>query len=133
VAIAGVLAMAPRCLVLDEATSMLDPEGQREVMDTALRLCRTGGLALVLITHAMEEAALADRVVVLADGRVALEGPPAAVFADEGALRRLRLEPPEIVRLSRALARDGIPLPAEVLTVEQLVASLTALRGGTAA
>jgi energy-coupling factor transport system ATP-binding protein len=127
VAIAGVLAMSPRCLVLDEATSMLDPEGQREVMGTALGLCRTGGLALVLITHAMEEAALADRVVVLADGRVALEGPPSAVFADEEALRRLRLEPPEIVRLSRALARDGVPLPPDVLTVEQLVASLAAL------
>lgn len=127
VAIAGVLAMAPRCLVLDEATSMLDPEGQREVMDTALRLCRVGGLALVLITHAMEEAAVADRVVVLADGRVALEGPPAAVFADEDALRRLRIEPPEIVRLSRALAQDGVPLSPDVLTVDQLVASLAAM------
>jgi energy-coupling factor transport system ATP-binding protein len=127
VAIAGVLAMAPRCLVLDEATSMLDPEGQGEVMETALGLCRTRGLALVLITHAMEEAALADRVIVLADGRIALEGPPASVFADEAALRRLRLEPPEIVRLSRALAREGVPLPPDVLTVDQLVASLDAL------
>jgi energy-coupling factor transport system ATP-binding protein len=130
VAIAGVLAMAPKCLVLDEATSMLDPEGQREVMDTALRLCRSDGLALVLITHAMEEAALADRVVVLAGGRVALEGPPAEVFANEDALRRLRLEPPEIVRLRHALARDGVPLGADILTVEQLVASLTALTTG---
>jgi energy-coupling factor transport system ATP-binding protein len=127
VAIAGVLAMAPLCLVLDEATSMLDPEGRREVIDTALGLRRTRGLALVLITHAMEEAALADRVVVMAEGRVALAGPPAAVFADEDALRRLRLEPPEIVRLSRALARDGVPLPADVLTIDQLVASLSGL------
>jgi len=127
VAIAGVLAMAPRCLVLDEATSMLDPEGQREVMDTALRLCRTDGLALVLITHAMEEAALADTMVVLAAGRVALAGPPAEVFADEAALRRLRLEPPEIVRLRAGLARDGVPLGPEILTADHLVASLTAL------
>jgi len=130
VAIAGVLAMAPKCLVLDEATSMLDPEGQREVMEVALRLCRSDGLALVLITHAMEEAALADRVVVLAGGRVALQGPPAEVFADEDALRRLRLEPPEIVRLRHGLARDGVPLDAGVLTVDQLVASLTALAEG---
>lgn len=129
VAIAGVLAMAPKCLVLDEATSMLDPEGQREVMEVALRLCRGDGLALVLITHAMEEAALADRVVVLAEGRVALEGPPAEVFAKEDALRGLRLEPPEIVRLRHALARGGVPLDAGVLTVDQLVASLTALAG----
>ncbi|HEV2359855.1 MAG TPA: energy-coupling factor transporter ATPase [bacterium] len=129
VAIAGVLAMAPRCLVLDEATSMLDPEGQREVMDTALRLCRSEQLALVLITHAMEEAALADRVVVLADGRVALEGTPADVFANEEALRRLRLEPPEIARLRLGLARDGLPLGPELLTIDQLVASLLALGG----
>jgi len=81
VAIAGVLAMHPRCLILDEATAMLDPQGQREVMDTVLRLCREDGLALLLITHAMDEAVLADRVVVLADGRVALEGPPAGVFS----------------------------------------------------
>jgi energy-coupling factor transport system ATP-binding protein len=127
VAIAGVLAMAPRCLVLDEATSMLDPVGQREVMEVALRLCRADGLALVLITHAMEEAALADRVVVLAEGRVAMEGPPAEVFADDAALGRLRLEPPEIVRLRAGLARDGVPLARDVLTADQLVAALAAL------
>ena len=130
VAIAGVLAMAPKCLVLDEATSMLDPEGQREVMDLVLRLCRGEGLALILVTHAMEEAALADRVVVLAGGRVALEGTPAEVFADEEILRTLRLEPPEIVRLRHALARDGVPLGGDILTVDQLVASLTAVAGG---
>ena len=129
VAIAGVLAMAPKCLVLDEATSMLDPEGQREVMEVAFRLCRGDGLALVLITHAMEEAALADRVVVMAGGRIALEGTPAEVFDNEEALRGLRLEPPEVVRLRRGLARDGVPVGADVVTLDQLVASLTALAG----
>ncbi|HKX18067.1 MAG TPA: energy-coupling factor transporter ATPase [bacterium] len=129
VAIAGVLAMAPKCLVLDEATSMLDPEGQREVMEVALRLCRSDGLALVLITHAMEEAALADRVVVMAGGRVALEGPPAEVFNNEETLRGLRLEPPEVVRLRRGLAGDGVPVGADVVTLDQLVTSLTALAG----
>lgn len=127
VAIAGVLAMQPRCLVLDEATSMLDPQGQREVMETALRLCREEGIALVLITHTMEEAALADRVVVLAEGRVALSGPPADVFAEEERLGALRIEPPEVARLARWLVRDGLPLPRGVLTVEQFVEAVVAL------
>jgi energy-coupling factor transport system ATP-binding protein len=124
VAIAGVLAMHPQCLVLDEATSMLDPQGQQEVMETALGLCRRDGLALVLITHAMEEAAAADRVVVLAEGRIALEGTPAEVFAQERELRRLRLEPPELARLGRALAGDGIPIAGSLLTLDALVEAL---------
>ncbi|HLN15004.1 MAG TPA: energy-coupling factor transporter ATPase [bacterium] len=133
VAIAGVLAMRPRCLVLDEATSMLDPHGQREVMETALALCRDEGLTLVLITHAMEEAALADRIVVLAEGRVVLEGTPADVFAREDALRALRLEPPEVTQLGRRLADAGCALPPALLTVEALVDAVAALRGGGAA
>jgi len=124
VAIAGVLAMHPRCLVLDEATSMLDPQGQREVMETALGLCRRDGLTLILITHTMEEAAVADRIVVLAQGRIALVGPPAEVFAQECELRRLRLEPPELARLGRALAADGIAIPPDLLTLDALVDAL---------
>jgi energy-coupling factor transport system ATP-binding protein len=125
VAIAGVLAMEPRCLVLDEATSMLDPLGQQELMEITLRLCRHDGLALILITHAMEEAAHADRVVVLDQGRVVLQGPPAGVFARDAELARLRLEPPEIARLSRALAGAGLTIPPGILTVDQLVDALT--------
>lgn len=128
VAIAGVLAMHPRCLILDEATTMLDLRGQQEVMETVLRLSREDGLALVLITHAMEEAALADRVVVLAQGQVALEGPPADVFAREDVLARLRIEPPEIARLSRRLTEDGLPLPPALLTVDGFVSAVAALR-----
>jgi energy-coupling factor transport system ATP-binding protein len=124
VAIAGVLAMRPRCLVLDEATSMLDPPGRRDVMETALRLCRREGLTLILITHAMEEAAAADRVVVLSAGRVAMQGPPAEVFAKDRELRRLRLEPPELARLGRALAADGIPVPPQALTLDALAEAL---------
>ncbi len=124
VAIAGVLAMRPRCLVLDEATSMLDPPGRREVMETALGLCRREGLTLILITHAMEEAAAADRVLVLAGGRVALQGAPAAIFSRDRELRRLRLEPPELVRLGRALAADGIAVPPDALTLDALVDAL---------
>lgn len=124
VAIAGVLAMHPRCLVLDEATSMLDPQGQQEVMETALGLCRRDGLTLVLITHTMEEAAAADRIVVMAQGRIALAGAPAQVFAQERELRRLRLEAPEVVRLGRALAADGIAVPSNLLTLDALVDAL---------
>jgi energy-coupling factor transport system ATP-binding protein len=120
VAIAGVLAMRPRCLVLDEATSMLDPPGRRDVMETALGLCRREGLTLILITHAMEEAAVADRVVVLSGGRVALQGTPAQIFVRDRELRRLRLEPPELARLGRALASDGIPVPPDALTLDSL-------------
>jgi len=131
VAIAGVLAMRPRCLVLDEATSMLDPQGQHEVMETAFRLCRRDGLALVLITHMMEEAALADRIVVLAEGQVALTGTPAEVFAREDLLRTLRLEPPQVVLLGRRLVAAGLPLPPGLLTVEQLADAVAGLRGGS--
>lgn len=127
VAIAGILAMRPRCMILDEATAMLDPQGQREVMETALRLCRRDGLALVLITHAMEEAALADRVVVLAAGRIVCEGPPAEVFSRDALLREVRIEPPQIAVLSRALSEAGLSLPPGVLTVDQLVDALIPL------
>jgi energy-coupling factor transport system ATP-binding protein len=89
-------------------------------METALGLCRQDGLTLILITHAMEEAAVADRIVVLAQGRVALEGTPAEVFAQERELRRFRLEPPELARLGRALAADGIAVPPDLLTLEAL-------------
>ncbi len=129
VAIAGVLAMQPRCLILDEATTMLDPRGQQEVMDAAVRLCRADGLALVMITHAMEEAALADRIAVLAEGRIALEGPPADVFARRDELARLRIEPPEIARLARRLIEGGLPLPPNLLSVDALVSAVAALRG----
>jgi len=135
VAIAGVLAMHPQCLVLDEATSMLDPSGQREVMETVFRLRRDEGLTLVLITHTMEEAALADRIVVLAGGVVALSGTPAEVFARERLLRNLRLEPPQIAMLGRGLIRAGVPLPPDLLTAEQLADAVAALYrpdGGTA-
>jgi energy-coupling factor transport system ATP-binding protein len=129
VAIAGVLAMHPRCLVLDEATAMLDPRGQAEVMETVLRLCRQDGLTLVLITHAMEEAALADRVIVLAEGQVALDGPPAQVFSRDDVLKPLRIEPPPIARLGRLLAASGLALPPGLLTVDQLVDAVASLEG----
>lgn len=124
VAIAGVLAMRPQCIVLDEATTMLDPEGRREVLRTAHRLREQEGIAVVHITHNMEEAAQADRVVVLHEGRVALEGTPREVFRDARRLRRLRLDLPEVAELSGCLRRRGIPVEGQPLDPEELAAQL---------
>lgn len=124
VAIAGVLAMRPQCIVLDEATTMLDPEGRREVLQTAHRLREGEGIAVVHITHNMEEAAQADRVVVLHEGRVALQGTPQEVFRDVRGLRSLRLDLPEVAELSWCLRRRGIPLQGNALRAEELAAQL---------
>src|SRR2546427_539200 len=119
VAIAGILAMRPQCLLLDEATTMLDPQGQREVMETIQRLNRDG-VTVIHITHAMEEAVQCPRVIVLADGRVALDGPPAEVFSRVEELERFRLVLPPIPALAHRLRRDGLPIPEGMLHVGEL-------------
>lgn len=124
VAIAGALAMNPACLVLDEATAMLDPRGREEVLRTVRRLNRDEGLTLIHITHFMEEAVRADRVVVMDRGRIALEGTPAEVFARAGELERIGLGLPPVVDVARRLAKAGHPVPASILTTEDLVAYL---------
>lgn len=126
VAIAGVLAMRPDCLVLDEPTAMLDPQGRREVLDTVTRLHREQGMTVVLITHYMEEAALADRVVVMEDGRVLTDGTPRQVFADGDRLRAVGLDVPEPTALCAALRARGIDLPADILTPEECAGALWA-------
>ena len=126
VAIAGILAMRPQCLLLDEATTMLDPQGQREVMETIQRLNRDG-VTVIHITHAMEEAVQCPRVIVLADGRVALDGPPAEVFSRVEELERFRLVLPPIPALAHRLRRDGLPIPEGMLYVEELAGALTRL------
>lgn len=126
VAIAGILAMQPQCLVLDEATTMLDPQGQREVMETIRRL-NGDGVTVLHITHAMEEAVQCRRVIVLANGRVALDGPPAEVFSRVDELERLRLVLPPIPALAHRLRRDGLPVPEGILRAEELAGALTRL------
>ncbi|MGI6036794.1 MAG: energy-coupling factor transporter ATPase [Limnochordia bacterium] len=121
VAIAGVIAMRPRCLVLDEPTSMLDPMGRREVMTTIQRLNRAEGMTVVLVTHFMEEAALADRVLVMEQGRRAILGTPQEVFAQGPRLTELGLDVPETVELAQTLRQAGIPIPSDVLTIDELV------------
>ena len=127
VAIAGVLAMRPRCIVLDEPTAMLDPVGRGEVLDTILRLNREEGITVVLITHHMDEAAQAQRVVVMHDGHVMADGRPGQVFQNVDGLRRLGLEVPEPVALMYELQQSGVDVPLTALTVDECAGVLKEL------
>ena len=119
VAIAGVLAMEPECIVLDEATAMLDPSGRREVLDTVHRLNRERGITVVHITHHMSEAEDADRVIVMNDGVVAMDGAPREIFSRVEELQALGLAAPDTVELLRRLNRHGMDLPLTAITVDE--------------
>ena len=127
VAIAGIIAMEPECIVLDEPTAMLDPQGRREVMDTIRALNRDRGITVVLITHYMDEAVQADRVVVMDEGNILMDGTPRQVFSQVEALRRVELDVPQPTELCHRLRQEGIPLPDGVLTVEECVEALARL------
>lgn len=127
VAIAGIIAMEPRCIVLDEPTAMLDPQGRQEVMGTLLRLNREKQITVVLITHYMEEAALADRVVVMNHGQVLLDGTPRQVFSQVELLKSHGLDVPQSTELCYELRRAGIPIQGNVLTPEECVQALERL------
>ena len=118
VAIAGILAMEPKCIVLDEPTAMLDPQGRHEVLETISRLNREKGITIVLITHHMEEAAMAQRVVVLHKGSVEADGTPAQVFSQVELLHKIGLASPETVELCWELNQHGFQLPLDALDVE---------------
>ena len=124
VAIAGVIAMQPRCIVLDEPTAMLDPVGRREVMDTIKRLNRTSGVTVVLITHHMDEAAQADRLIVMTGGHIAADGTPKEVFADVEGLKAIGLTVPETVELCWELRKEGLDLPLDALSDEECAQAL---------
>ena len=119
VAIAGILAMQPRCIVMDEPTAMLDPSGRAEVMAAIQRLNRSMGVTVVLITHHMDEAAAAQRVIVMKQGRVALDGTPRQIFSQVERMRELSLSVPQTVELLYTLDRDGAGLSLEALSVEE--------------
>ncbi|HIT32953.1 MAG TPA: energy-coupling factor transporter ATPase [Candidatus Enterenecus stercoripullorum] len=127
VAIAGVLAMEPACIVLDESTAMLDPVGRREVLSTVKKLNREKGITVVLITHHMDEAAQADRLVVMHDGHIVHDGPPAQVFQDVEGLRALGLEVPETVGLMYELRKNGVNVPLNTLDVDSCATVLKKL------
>ena len=124
VAIAGVIAMEPKCIVLDEPTAMLDPKGRREVIETVSQLNKQKGITVVLITHHMDEAAKADRVVVLHRGKVAADGTPKEVFSQVELLHKLGLAAPDTVELCYALNREGFDLPLNALDTEECAQTL---------
>ena len=124
IAIAGIIAMEPKCIVLDEPTAMLDPRGRKEVIDTVSRLNREKGITVVLITHHMDEAAKADRVVVLDKGKVAADGTPKEVFSQVELLHSIGLASPETVELCWELKRQGFDLPLDALEPEECAQAL---------
>ena len=124
VAIAGVIALEPKCIVLDEPTAMLDPRGRRDVMETVEKLNREKGITVVLITHHMDEAAQAQRVIVLDKGKVAADGTPKQVFSQVEMLHKLGLAAPDSVELCWALRQKGFDLPLDALTPEECAQAL---------
>lgn len=124
VAIAGVIALEPKCIVLDEPTAMLDPQGRNDVMSTILKLNREKGITIVLITHHMEEAALADRVVVLDKGKIAADGNPKQVFSQVELLHRIGLASPDTVELCWQINAEGENLPLNMLSIEECAQAL---------
>ena len=124
VAIAGALAMEPELIIMDEATAMLDPSGRAEVLATVRKLNREKGMTVVWITHFMEEAAQADRLIVMNDGSVALEGTPRQVFSRVEEIKALGLDVPPMAELAQTLRDKGLPLPEGILTVSDMVKEL---------
>ena len=124
VAIAGIIAMQPKCIVLDEPTAMLDPQGRREVMQTITKLNREKGITVVLITHHMDEAAQADRVVVMHEGSVMADGTPREVFSQVDLMHKIRLASPETVELCYELNKNGFNLPLDRLNPEECAQAL---------
>ena len=120
IAIAGVVAMKPKCIIFDEPTAMLDPKGRKEVMDIIQEL-NSEGITVVLITHFMEEAALADRVVIMDNGEVKLDGKPEEVFKHIDQLREINLDVPLAVELADRLRKRGIEVPADIINTEKMV------------
>lgn len=128
VAIAGVVAMHPRCIVLDEPTAMLDPNGRASVIRTAQKLNREDGITIILITHYMEEVVEADRVFVMDGGKVVMQGTPKEIFSKVEELKKLRLDVPQATLLAWELKKKGFSLPDGILSIEELVDKLCQLK-----
>lgn len=124
VAIAGILSMKPECIILDEATSMLDPIGRKEVMEVLRKLNKENGITIVLITHHMDEASLADRIIVMDEGAVVLDAEPREVFSNVDRVKEMGLDVPQVTELFFELNKEGYGLPDGVLTVDEAVRAL---------
>lgn len=131
IAIAGVLAMKPKCIVLDEPTAMLDPVGRRDVMETIERLNREEGITMILITHYMDEAVRADKVFVIDDGDLVMQGTPKEIFSQVETLQKYGLDVPQVTEVAYLLRKEGIDLPADILTIEEMVGAICQLKSTT--
>ena len=131
VAIAGVVAMEPKCIIMDEPTAMLDPNGRKEVLNTVHRLNRQKGVTVILITHYMEEVIDADYVFVMDDGHVVMQGMPRDIFSQVDTLLEYGLDVPQITRLAWELKQEGLPLPDGILSRQELVEAICQLKSKT--
>lgn len=129
IAIAGIMAMKPKCIVLDEPTAMLDPNGRKEVIETMKQLNQSENITVILITHYMEEVISADRVFVMEKGNVVMEGTPREIFSRVEELKKYRLDVPQVTELAYELRKEGLPLPEVILTKEELVQQLLKIKG----
>ncbi|WP_040192425.1 energy-coupling factor transporter ATPase [Clostridium culturomicium] len=128
VAIAGILAMMPECIVLDEPTAMLDPSGRKEVVETILDLNKNHGITIVFITHFMEEAVKADRIYVMDQGKVIVDGTPREVFKNVEVMKNLGLDVPQMTELAYELSKSGVNIKTDVLTIDEMVNELCQLK-----
>lgn len=132
VAIAGVMAMKPKCIILDEPTAMLDPNGRKEVIRTIHELNKKEGITILLITHYMEEVIDADRVIVMDDGHLVMDGTPREIFSQVRRLKEYRLDVPQVTELAYELKQEGVEIPEGILSIEELVEALISLLGDDA-
>lgn len=128
IAIAGILAMSPDCIILDEPTAMLDPSGRKEVLDIIHKLNKEENMTVVLITHFMNEAIYADRVIVLDDGHIKLTGAPQEVFSNIEEMQAIGLDVPEVTKLAAFLKKEGINIPSNIITLEEMISELCRLK-----
>lgn len=128
IAIAGILAMMPKCIILDEPTAMLDPSGRKEVLQTIKDLNKELGMTIILITHYMDEAAMADRVIVMDQGVVKLEGTPREVFSNVKQIKDIGLDVPQVTELAYELQQEGIDISTEILNIDEMVNELCRLK-----
>jgi energy-coupling factor transport system ATP-binding protein len=128
VAIAGILAMMPKCIVFDEPTAMLDPYGRKEVMRTIKEINKKYGITIILITHNMEEAVEADRIVVMDSGKVVMNGKPKEIFRNVSVMKKIGLDVPQVTELAYELRQNGISIESDILTIDEMVNALCQLK-----
>ncbi|MFL0266496.1 energy-coupling factor transporter ATPase [Candidatus Clostridium radicumherbarum] len=128
IAIAGILAMRPECIVFDEPTAMLDPIGRREVMKTIKQVNRDFGITIILITHFMEEAAEADRIIVMDEGNIIMQGKPREIFNHVSEMKKIGLDVPQVTELAYELKKSGININTDILTINEMVSALCQLK-----